>query len=86
MLVKATSKISNFNASSPPSITHAMIYTATNEISHASTNKPVPDAIKTKQCTASDSYYGGKVFFIFILRKLYTHIQTHGNGSSIPFP
>lgn len=65
VLVKASSgKISNFDASNPPAISHAMIYSATNEISHASQNKPVPDAIKTKQCTASDSYYGGRVFFI----------------------
>ena len=65
VLVRASSgKISNFNASNPPAISHAMIYTATNEISHASQSKPVPNAIVTKTVTASDSYYGGKVFFI----------------------
>ena len=65
VLVKASAgKISNFNASSPPPISHAMIYTATNEISHASQSKPVPNAIVTKTVTASDSYYGGRVFFI----------------------
>ena len=65
VLVKASAgKISNFDASNPPAISHAMIYTATNEISHASQSKPVPNAIVTKTVTASDSYYGGRVFFI----------------------
>ena len=66
VLVRSASTISSssFNASSPPSITHAMIYSGTNEISHASGNKAVPNAIVTKTVTASDSYYGGHVFFI----------------------
>ena len=66
VLVRSASTISSssFNASNPPSITHAMIYSGTNEISHASGNKQVPNAIVTKTVTASDSYYGGHVYFI----------------------
>ena len=64
VLVRSNSSVSNFDASNPPSIHHAMIYSATNEISHASGNKSVPNAIVTKTVTAGDSYYGGHVYFI----------------------
>ena len=64
IIMVANSKISNFNPKNPPSTYHAMIYTGTNEVSHASGNYEPGKAIKTQNVGYNHSHYGGKMFFI----------------------
>lgn len=66
VMMVANSKInpSTFNPKKPPSTHHAMIYTATNEVTHASGNYGPGKAIRRQKVTPDDSTYGGYIFFI----------------------
>lgn len=65
VIMVANSKIGKFDPKNPPSTHHAMIYTATNEVTHASGNYGPGKAIRTQKITPDSSdYYYGKIFFV----------------------
>ena len=82
IIMVTNSKISNFDPKNPPSTYHAMIYTSTNEVSHASGNYEPGKAIKTQTVKYNDSHYGGKMFFVRCKELITADAKAESSSSS----
>ena len=83
VIMVANSKIGKFDPSNPPSTHHAMIYTATNEVCHASKPAPPGQSIRKQEVKPTGSYYSGKIFFVRPKELIEADKVTSNNNSGL---